>query len=47
VNRRLVGLGQTLGTPDIDVPPGGVEALDLVKGERRVLLERVGGQAAP
>jgi len=47
VNRRLVGLGQTLGTPDIDVSPGGVEALDLVKGERRVLLERVGGQAAP
>jgi hypothetical protein len=47
VNRRLVGLGQTQGTPDVDIPPGGVEALDLVKGERRVLLERVGGQAAP
>ena len=46
VNRRLVGLGQTLGMVG-DVPPGGVEALDLVKGERRVLLERVGGQAAP
>ena len=47
VNRRLVGLGQTLGTPDIDVPPGGVEALDLVKGERRVLLAPIGGWQPP
>jgi len=45
VNRRLVGLGQTLGM--VGDPPGGVQALDLVKGERRVLLEWVGGQAAP
>jgi len=45
VNRRLVGLGQTLGmVPD---PPGEVQALDLVKGEPRVLLEWAGGQAAP
>jgi hypothetical protein len=47
VNRRLVGLGQTLGTPDIDIPPGGVEALDLVKGERRVLLEPVATSLGP
>ena len=45
VNRRLVGLGQTLGM--VGDPPGGVQALDLMKGERRVLLEWVGGQAVP
>jgi len=47
LNRRLVGLGRTDGTPNIHIAPGGVEALDLVTGERTVLLERVGGQAEP
>jgi len=47
LNRRLVGLGGKSPNPDIDVVPVGVEALDLVTGERTVLLERVGGQAAP
>jgi hypothetical protein len=39
LNRRLIGMSQWLGTPDVDIVPGGVEALDLVSGERTVLLE--------
>jgi hypothetical protein len=45
VNRRLVGLAQDSGMGT--GPPGVVEALDLLTGGRRVLLEGVGGQAAP
>jgi hypothetical protein len=39
VNRRLIGMSEWRGTPDIDVPPGGVEALELMSGKRTVLLE--------
>jgi hypothetical protein len=39
VNRRLIGMSEWRGTPDVDIPPGGVEALDLATGERTVLLE--------
>jgi hypothetical protein len=47
VNRRLIGMSEWRGTPDIDIPPGGVEALDLASGERTVLLEPAEGQPAP